>query len=48
MLFENITEGSVITVDWADDQVKFIVIPTVTVDLLENKTVDANGYIVVE
>ena len=48
MLFENITEGSIITVDWADDQVKFIVIPTVTVDLLENKTVDANGYIVVE
>jgi ATP-dependent Clp protease ATP-binding subunit ClpA len=45
MLFEHIAEGSVVTVDWADDQVKFIVIPPVTVDLLENKTVDENGII---
>jgi ATP-dependent Clp protease ATP-binding subunit ClpA len=47
MLFEHIAEGSVVTVDWADDQVKFIVIPPVTVELLEDKTVDENGIITI-
>ena len=45
ILFEHIESGSIITVDYHSDQVNFIVIPP-TVDLLENKTVDENGYIV--
>jgi ATP-dependent Clp protease ATP-binding subunit ClpA len=47
ILFDNIESGSIITVDWADEQIKFTLIPP-TVDLLENKTIDENGYIVVE
>ena len=48
ILFENIEIGSSITVDWANDKINFIVVPPTTVDLLENKMVDENGYIVVE
>ena len=47
ILFEHVESGSIITADWADDSVKFSVIPP-TLDLLENKTVDENGFIVVE
>ncbi len=47
ILFEHVKSGSIITADWADDSVKFSVIPP-TLDLLENKTVDENGFIVVE
>lgn len=47
ILFDNIESGSVITVDYKDDAVKFnIVVPTV--DLLVDKTVDENGFIIVE
>jgi ATP-dependent Clp protease ATP-binding subunit ClpA len=46
ILFENIMLGSNISVDYVDGQVKFIIVPPVTLDLLENKTVDENGYIV--
>ena len=48
ILFENIEIGSSITVDWVNDKINFIVVPPTTVDLLENKMVDENGYIVVE
>jgi ATP-dependent Clp protease ATP-binding subunit ClpA len=47
ILFESIASGSVVTADWVDDQVKFIIVNPITVDLLENKTVDKDGIIVV-
>ena len=47
ILFDHVETGSVITADYQDDTVKFTVIPT-ALDLLENKTVDENGFIVVE
>ena len=47
ILFDHIESGSIVSADWADDQVKFTVISP-TLDLLENKTVDENGYIIVE
>jgi len=47
ILFDHIEGGSIITADWSDDVVKFNVIAPV-VDLLENKTVDENGFIIVE
>ena len=46
ILFENIEAGSCITVDYINDVVTFLVIPPNSVELLENKTVDENGYIV--
>ena len=45
ILFDHIENGSVITADWVEEQVKFIVIPPAPIDLLENKTVDENGII---
>jgi ATP-dependent Clp protease ATP-binding subunit ClpA len=48
ILFESIETGSVITCDYVNDVVKFVIIPPAPVDLLENKTVDENGFIVVE
>ena len=47
ILFEHIENGSVITADYQDDTVKFNIIPP-ALDLLENKTVDENGFIIVE
>lgn len=47
ILFDHIDTGSVVTVDYSDSEIKFTVIAPI-VDLLENKTVDENGYIVVE
>ena len=47
ILFDHIEAGSVVTADYADNEVKFIIVAP-TVDLLENKTVDENGFIVVE
>ena len=46
ILFDNIEAGSTITADWADGVVKFVVVTPSSIDLLENKTVDENGYIV--
>ena len=46
ILFNHIETGSIITVDWVNDDVKFNVVEPVTVELLENKTVDENGFIV--
>jgi ATP-dependent Clp protease ATP-binding subunit ClpA len=46
ILFEHIETGSIVTADYQDDAVKFTIIPPV-MDLLENKTVDENGIIVV-
>jgi ATP-dependent Clp protease ATP-binding subunit ClpA len=48
ILFENVESGSIVTADWAEDQVKFLVVAPPSVDLLENKMVDDNGFIVVE
>jgi ATP-dependent Clp protease ATP-binding subunit ClpA len=47
ILFESVNPGSVVTADWTDDQVKFIIVNPIAVDLLENKTVDKDGIIVV-
>jgi ATP-dependent Clp protease ATP-binding subunit ClpA len=47
MLFEHVATGSIVTADWSDEQVKFIVMPPVTVELLEDKTVDENGIITI-
>jgi len=46
ILFDHIENGSIISIDYADDTVKFIVTAPV-LDLLENKTVDENGIIVI-
>ena len=46
ILFEHVETGSIVTADYQDDSVKFTIIPP-TMDLLENKTVDENGIIVV-
>jgi ATP-dependent Clp protease ATP-binding subunit ClpA len=46
ILFDHVDSGSIITIDWINEQVKFTVIAP-SVDLLENKTVDENGIIVV-
>ncbi len=47
ILFEHVGLGSIVTADYQDDAVKFTIIPP-SLDLLENKTVDENGFIVVE
>ena len=47
ILFESVPSGSVVAVDYVDNSIKFSVIEP-AVELLENKTVDENGYIVVE
>ena len=46
ILFESIEAGSIVTVDYNDDKINFVVVPPSPIDLLENKTVDENGYIV--
>ena len=46
ILFEHIDNGSIVVVDWVNDTVKFAVTAPM-LDLLENKTVDENGIIVV-
>ena len=45
ILFDHIESGCVITADWADNSVKFAVVAP-AVELLENKTVDENGIII--
>ena len=47
ILFEHVELGSIVTADYQEDAVKFNIIPP-SLDLLENKTVDENGFIVVE
>ena len=47
ILFEHVELGSIVNVDYVDDQVIFTVIAPPPIDLLENKTVDENGIIVV-
>jgi ATP-dependent Clp protease ATP-binding subunit ClpA len=47
ILFESIEPNSIVTVDY-NDEIKFTIIPPQPLDLLENKTVDENGYIVVK
>ena len=48
MLFNHVESGSIITVDWVNDETTFTVVEPAPTDLLENKTVDENGFIVVE
>lgn len=47
LLFEDIDNGSSITVDFIDDLVEFTVHEPLPLELPENKTVDADGFIVV-
>jgi ATP-dependent Clp protease ATP-binding subunit ClpA len=46
ILFDHVEDGSIITADWVNDAVRFTVV-TPMLDLLENKTVDENGIIVI-
>lgn len=46
ILFEHVDGGSIVTADWINEQVKFT-INSPTLNLLENKTVDENGIIIV-
>jgi ATP-dependent Clp protease ATP-binding subunit ClpA len=49
ILFDNIASGSSITADYVNDAVDFIVVdPIDDMILLENKTVDDEGFIIVE
>ena len=49
ILFDNISVGSTITADYSNEAVEFIVVePIDEIALLENKTVDDNGFIIVE
>jgi ATP-dependent Clp protease ATP-binding subunit ClpA len=49
ILFENIASGSAVTADYVNDAVEFIIVdPIVDMILLENKTVDDEGFIIVE
>lgn len=45
ILFDRISDGSIITVDWIDDNVNFVV-DDPHLDLLENKMIDSDGFIV--
>jgi ATP-dependent Clp protease ATP-binding subunit ClpA len=45
ILLNHIEDGSIITVDWLEDSVKFNVAAPI-LDLIENKTVDENGIII--
>ena len=47
ILFDHVESASIVTVDWVNDEIKFTIIAP-QLDLLENKTVDENGFIVVE
>ena len=47
ILFDHVESASIVTVDWVNDEIKFTIIAP-QLDLLENKTVDKNGFIVVE
>lgn len=47
ILFDHVEGGSIVTCDYQDGSISFnIILPNL--DLLENKTVDENGYIVVK
>lgn len=48
ILFENIELGSCISIDYNDSKVQFAIVPPPPVDLLVDKTVDEDGYIVIE
>ena len=49
ILFENIASGSLITVDCINAEVTFTVVELIDeIALLEDKTVDDNGFIIVE
>jgi|694.fasta_scaffold01081_25 ATP-dependent Clp protease ATP-binding subunit ClpA len=49
ILFENIASGSAVTADYVNDAVEFIIVePNNDMILLENKTVDDEGFIIVE
>ena len=48
ILFEHIEPGSVVSADWVNDAITFVIVPPAPIELLENKMVDDNGFIVVE
>ena len=48
ILFEKVSNASTITVDYRNDQVQFNVVEPPELEIPENKTVDENGFIVVE
>ena len=48
ILFDKVPNMSTITIDYDNENVSFVVLEPLPMDLLENKTVDENGFIVVE
>lgn len=48
ILFDNIDPGSSVAIDYLDNEIKFNIIPPAIVDLLVDKTVNEDGYIVIE
>lgn len=48
ILFENIEIGSRINVDYLDGEIRFDIVPPKPIELLESKTVDDNGIIIVK
>ena len=48
ILFENIEIGSRINVDYLDGEIRFDIVPPKPMELLESKTVDDNGIIIVK
>ena len=49
ILFEQLGEGSMVTVDYRDDEIKFDVVSSVSVDGLGfNQILDENGYVVLD
>jgi ATP-dependent Clp protease ATP-binding subunit ClpA len=47
ILFDHVAAGSIVTADYQEDQVKFAIVAP-HLELLENKTVNADGLIVIE
>jgi ATP-dependent Clp protease ATP-binding subunit ClpA len=47
ILFEQVDPGSIVSIDWNGEKVTFVIIPP-ELDLLEDKTVDKDGFIVLE
>jgi ATP-dependent Clp protease ATP-binding subunit ClpA len=46
ILFEAIEPGSIVSIEWKDEEIKFTVQPPELNNLLEDKTVDKDGFIV--
>ena len=48
ILFDHVPTSSTVTVDYQNNEVLFQVLEPLDIDVIENKTVDKNGFIIVE